>query len=86
MSKPIKTYFDHNATTPPSAEVLASLSDWAQAWGNPSSIHWGGRQPKNLLREARQNIAQALNISPLEIIFTSGGSESNNTILIICAL
>lgn len=77
----LKTYLDHNATTPPSAEVLGNLSEWAQAWGNPSSIHWGGRQPKNLLREARQNIAQALGISPLEIVFTSGGSEGNNTIL-----
>ena len=81
MSTSLKTYLDHNATTPPSAEVLANLSDWAQAWGNPSSIHWAGRQPKNILREARQNIAQALSISPLEIIFTSGGSEGNNTVL-----
>jgi cysteine desulfurase len=81
MSQSLKIYLDHNATTPPSAEVLGSLSEWAQAWGNPSSIHWAGRAPKNILREARQSIAQALNISPLEIVFTSGGSEGNNTVL-----
>lgn len=77
----LKTYLDHNATTPVSAEVLQALPELAQAWGNPSSIHWGGRQPKNLLRDARKSVAQAVNAHPLEIVFTSGGSEANNTVL-----
>ncbi len=77
----LKAYLDHNATTPVSPEVLEALPIFAAAWGNPSSIHWGGRQPKNLLRDARKNIANAVGAHPLEIIFTSGGSESNNTVL-----
>lgn len=74
-------YFDHNATTPVCAEVLAALPEIAAAWGNPSSIHWGGRMPKNLLRDTRKILADNLGVSPLEIVFTSGGSEANNTIL-----
>ena len=50
-------------------------------WGNPSSIHWSGQSAKTLLREARQSIAQALAVGPLQLVFTSGGTESNNTIL-----
>lgn len=74
-------YFDHNATTPVCAEVLAALPEIAAAWGNPSSIHWGGRLPKNILRDTRKILAESLGVSPLEIVFTSGGSEANNTIL-----
>ncbi|KYG61288.1 cysteine desulfurase [Bdellovibrio bacteriovorus] len=74
-------YFDHNATTPVCKEVLEALPELAQAWGNPSSIHWGGRMPKNILRDARKAMADAIHASPLEIVFTSGGSEANNTVL-----
>ncbi|WII70967.1 cysteine desulfurase family protein [Bdellovibrio sp. 22V] len=74
-------YFDHNATTPVCKEVLEALPELAQAWGNPSSIHWGGRQPKNILREARKAVADAVGASTLEIVFTSGGSEANNTVI-----
>jgi cysteine desulfurase len=74
-------YFDHNATTPVCAEVREALPELALAWGNPSSIHWGGRVPKNILRDARKAVADAINASPLEIIFTSGGSEANNTVI-----
>lgn len=74
-------YFDHNATTPVCQEVRDILPELVQAWGNPSSIHWGGRQPKNILREARKAVADAVGVSPLEIVFTSGGSEANNTVL-----
>ncbi len=74
-------YFDHNGTTPVCREVLEALPDLAQVWGNPSSIHWAGRQPKNILREARKSVADAIGASPLEIIFTSGGSEANNMVI-----
>ncbi|WP_413613456.1 cysteine desulfurase family protein [Bdellovibrio sp. HCB-110] len=75
-------YFDHNATTPVCKEVLEAMPELAQAWGNASSIHWGGRQPKNILRDARKAVAEAVGASsPLEIIFTSGGSEANNTVI-----
>ncbi|MDX9731966.1 MAG: aminotransferase class V-fold PLP-dependent enzyme, partial [Bdellovibrionales bacterium] len=72
-----QVYLDHNATTPPDAEVLARLSSWARDWGNPSSIHQTGRGPKARIRESRDAIARAIGASPLEIIFTAGGSESN---------
>ncbi|MEQ1665586.1 MAG: cysteine desulfurase family protein, partial [Bdellovibrionales bacterium] len=61
--------------------VLDNLGVWANQWGNPSSIHQNGRGPKNLLREARAEFAKFINAHPLEIVFTSGGSVSNNAII-----
>lgn len=74
-------YFDHNATTPVSEDVIQAVPSFLHAWGNPSSIHGAGRQPKNIQRDTRGALAKHLSCSPLEIVFTSGGSESNNTIL-----
>ncbi len=71
-------YLDHNATTPISASVAAKVPDWLGSWGNASSIHWAGRNPKALVRESRRALAQALHCDSLEIVFTSGGSEANN--------
>ncbi len=76
-----RVYLDHNATTPVHPSVLGQCADWVAVWGNCSSIHWAGQDAKNLLREARAQVAQSLGVHPLEIIFTSGGSESNNTVL-----
>lgn len=75
------TYLDHNATTPVHPELKTKVGEWLESWGNPSSIHWAGRGPKGLLREARQNLAAMLGVEPLELIFTSGGSEANNLAL-----
>lgn len=75
-------YLDHNATTPPDAEVLARVANWARDWGNPSSIHQAGRGPKARLRDARAAIASMIGCSSLEVIFTSCGSESNSTALL----
>lgn len=74
-------YLDHNATTPLAPDLKPKVLEWLEAWGNPSSIHHAGRGPKVLLREARQSIAQLLGVQPLELIFTSGGSEANNLAL-----
>lgn len=74
-------YFDHNATTPVSEEVIHAVPEFLRAWGNPSSIHWAGRQPKNILRDTRNALSKNLRCHPLEIVFTSGGSESNNTVI-----
>jgi cysteine desulfurase len=74
-------YLDHNATTPLSTKVLTRLPEALAFWGNPSSIHWAGQQVKTLLRTARQSLAQGLGVSPLELVFTAGGSESNNTVI-----
>lgn len=76
-----KVYFDNNATTPLHEELKSSLAQWLDLWGNPSSVHWAGQSIKGKIREARQAIAKFLNVSPLEIIFTSGGSESNSTVV-----
>lgn len=76
-----RVYLDHNATTPLSPKVRSALPDWIQQFGNPSSIHWGGRGPKSILRNSRKNISELLGCDPLEIIFTAGGSESNNLAL-----
>lgn len=73
-----RVYLDHNATTPVAAFLADKISEWLGHWGNPSSIHWTGRGPKALLRDAHRALAEALGCEPLELIFTSGGSESNN--------
>ncbi len=76
-----RVYLDHNATTPLHSEVRARLLEWADDWGNPSSIHQEGRGPKARMREARDSIAKILGAHPLEVIFTAGGSESNNLVM-----
>jgi cysteine desulfurase len=73
-----RVYFDHNATTKPAEFLKEKVSQWLDQWGNPSSIHWAGRGPKALLRDSRRAVAQLLGCDPLEIVFTSGGSEANN--------
>lgn len=76
-----RIYLDHNATTKPLSSVLEQLPIWANQWGNPSSIHYLSRGPKNLLREARAALSELLGCQPFELIFTSGGSESNNLVI-----
>ncbi|HIN47020.1 MAG TPA: cysteine desulfurase [Deltaproteobacteria bacterium] len=77
-----KTYLDHNATSPLLPEVTQVMNEVAQqAFANPSSPHWAGRDARVLLEEAREKLALSLGAKPQEIFFTSGGSESNNTVL-----
>ncbi len=76
-----RIYLDHNATTAPSKTVLDHLPQLISEWGNPSSIHLASRGPKNILRETRKQFAEIFKCSPLEIIFNSGASEGNNTVL-----
>ena len=71
-------YFDYNATTPLDSAVReAMLPLLGEIWGNPSSIHHVGRRARALLDEARDRAALVLGCKPSEIIFTSGGTESN---------
>jgi len=75
--KPI--YLDYNASTPVIDEVAEVMLPYLQEFfGNPSSSHWYGIQSKRAIDTARQQIAQLINCQPDEIIFTSGGTESNN--------
>jgi cysteine desulfurase len=72
-------YFDYNATTPLDPAVReAMLPFLGEIWGNPSSVHHIGRKARALLDDARDRTAKFLGAKPSEIIFTSGGTESNN--------
>ena len=79
-------YLDYNATTPIHPEVKEVLVESFDLYGNPSSLHSPGRAASSRIAEARENIARLINADPEEIIFTAGGSESNNTVLkyIVC--
>lgn len=75
-------YLDHNATTPMRPEVLeAMLPHLSGGCGNPSSVHRLGQEARKALEDAREEIAALLGAKPVEIIFTSGGTESNNLAL-----
>ena len=77
----IPIYLDFNATAPLSQKVITSMPQLLQLWGNPSSIHLASRGPKTILRETKKKLADYLKVSSLEIIFNSGASEGNNTVL-----
>lgn len=75
-------YLDHNATTPVDPRALRALLPFLEeGFGNPSSAHARGRAARAALEEARAQVAAALGASVDEVIFTSGGTESNNTAL-----
>jgi cysteine desulfurase len=77
MPKPI--YLDYNATTPHDPEVIAAMRPFLEEeFGNPSSSHLFGNTPHSAVMQARGQVASLLNCRPEEIIFTSGGTESNN--------
>lgn len=72
-------YLDYNATTPVAKEVAEAMQPYLfEYFGNPSSSHWYGQQTKAAVEKSRNSIAELLNCSANEIVFTSGGSESNN--------
>jgi len=72
-------YLDYNATTPIDPEVANAMRPYLdQYFGNPSSSHFFGIQTRKAVEKARQQIAEMINCFPDEIVFTSGGTESNN--------
>lgn len=78
----MKVYLDNAATTQVDPLVIdAMVAILKNEHGNPSSIHAEGRKAKNTIEQARKKIAQYIGASPSEIIFTSGGTEANNTAL-----
>jgi len=73
-------YFDNNATTKVAEEVLKEMKPlFCELYGNPSSMHTFGGQIGRKIRKAREQVAGLLGCEPTEIIFTSGGTESDNT-------
>ncbi|MCB2182305.1 MAG: cysteine desulfurase [Desulfobulbaceae bacterium] len=77
MAQPI--YLDYNGTTPHAPEVIEAMRPFLEhEFGNPSSNHWYGIAPKRAVAKARKQVASLLKCDPEEIIFTSGGTESNN--------
>ena len=77
-----KIYFDNAATTEISEKVIAEMMKAMKVnYGNPSSTHSHGRNSKAILELSRKTIADKFNVNPKEIIFTSGGTESNNMII-----
>lgn len=71
-------YLDHAATTPMPDEVLAAYTDALRLVGNPASIHGAGQTARELLETGREAIARAVGADPVEVVLTSGGTESIN--------
>lgn len=75
-------YLDHNATTPVLPEVVEGMMPFfREEWGNPSSSYRFGSSVKKVIETAREQVAELVGSHPMEIVFTSGGTESDNTAL-----
>src|ERR671931_1286328 len=71
-------YLDHAATTPMLPEAIAAVTEAMGQLGNPSSLHTAGRAARRRVEESRESLAAALGARPSEVLFTAGGTESDN--------
>ncbi|MCW2571008.1 MAG: Cysteine desulfurase, partial [Frankiales bacterium] len=71
-------YLDHAASTPMLPEAVAAVTAAMASTGNPSSLHTAGRRARRLVEESRESLARSLGARPSEIVFTGGGTESDN--------
>ncbi len=78
MSAPEPVYLDHAATTPVLPEVLAAMTGQMARAGNASSLHASGRAARRAAEQSRERLAEALGARPSEVLFTGGGTESDN--------
>ena len=79
VSDAMTIYLDHAATTPIAPSVLEAMRPYLEAeYGNPSSLHQRGRAARTAVETAREQVAEALKVTPLEVLFTSGGTEADN--------
>lgn len=77
-----RVYFDYNATTPLAPEVASAMRPFLEEeYGNPSCLHWAGQRAHAAVERARSQVAALLHCEPAEIVFTSGGTEANNSAL-----
>ena len=78
-----KVYLDYAATTPTDPEVIAAMEPYFfEKFGNASSLHAYGQEAKKALEDSRQSLADFIGAAPEEIVFTSGGTESDNFALL----
>jgi cysteine desulfurase len=78
-----RIYFDNSATTPLDPRVTKAMGPYLDGiFGNPSSLHWAGREAHEAVAQARQQVADLFSAQPKEIIFTASGTESDNMALI----
>ncbi|WP_055074756.1 cysteine desulfurase family protein [Pseudanabaena sp. 'Roaring Creek'] len=79
----MQIYLDHGATTPARPEVIDLMASVMRSqWGNPSSLHWWGERSTMAIERARLQVASLINADPEGIIFTSGGTESDNMAIV----
>ena len=76
-----RTYLDHNATAPLRPEARAAMLDALDAVGNPSSVHAEGRKARAIVEEARERVADLVGVAPSQVVFTSGATEANCSVL-----
>lgn len=83
----MRIYLDNNATTPIHPAVLATLGEeLARSFANPSSVHQDGQRARRTLEEAREVVSSLIHAEPRDLVFTSGGTESNNAAIFGAAL
>jgi len=81
--EPARAYLDHAASSPLRPELVLLMADLAsKGLGNPTSQHLAGRRAKQVLEDAREKLAEVLRVHPSEVIFTSGGTESDNMVVL----
>ena len=80
MSSPPSVYFDYNASAPLCAEAAAAMAPWLSgSVSNPSSAHRSGQRARAAVEGARAQVASLLGCDPVAVVFTSGGTEADNT-------
>ena len=73
-----QVYLDYNATTPPAHFLGSQIQKWLSIWGNPSSVHRIGQNARSLFWSSKLHLAELIGCEAIELVATSGGSESNN--------
>src|SRR6478672_10366541 len=83
IDTPVRIYLDHNATTPVDARAREAMvrTLTQEDFGNPSSVHYYGQRAKSSVDDARSAVAGLIGADPGDVIFTSGGTESDNLAL-----